>query len=144
MTTVRNILQAKGNQVVSVTPETLVSTALEAMADKNIGALIVTKDGVLAGMFSERDFARKTASKGRSAYDSVVRDLMTSIVFTVGPTQSIDECMAVMTTKRIRHLPVLENQKLIGVVSIGDVVKAVISEKEQLIAQLESYITGAR
>ena len=144
MTTVRNILQAKGNQVVSVMPETTVSAALEAMADRNIGALVVTNDGVLVGMFSERDFARKTASKGRLAYDSVVQDLMTSIVFTVGPTQSIDECMAVMTTKRIRHLPVLEDQKLIGVVSIGDVVKAVILEKEQLIAQLESYITGAR
>ena len=144
MTTVRNILQAKENQVVSVSPETLVSTALEMMAEKNIGALVVTKDGALAGIFSERDFARKTVSKGRLAYDSVVQDLMTSIVFTVAPTQSIDECMAVMTAKRIRHLPVLENQKLIGVVSIGDIVKAVISEKEQLIAQLENYITGAR
>jgi CBS domain-containing protein len=144
MTTVRNVLQAKGNPVISVSPDTMVSTALELMAEKNIGALVVMKDGALAGIFSERDFARKTALKGKLAFDSIVGDLMTSIVFTVAPVQSIDECMAVMTAKRIRHLPVLEDQRLIGVVSIGDVVKAVISEKEHLIAQLENYITGAR
>jgi CBS domain-containing protein len=144
MTTVRNILQAKGNEAISVSPETLVSTALELMADKNIGALVVMKDGTLTGIFSERDFARKTVSHGRAALESTVKELMTSIVFTVTPEQSIDECMSAMTAKRIRHLPVLENQRLIGVVSIGDVVKAVISEKEHLIAQLENYITGAR
>jgi CBS domain-containing protein len=144
MTTVRNILQAKDNQVISVSPETEVSTALELMAERNIGALVVMKDGALSGIFSERDFARAIISKGRTAVDSIVKDLMTSIVFTVTPEQSIEECMAAMTAKRIRHLPVLENQRLIGVISIGDVVKAVISEKEHLITQLENYITGAR
>lgn len=144
MTNVRSILQAKSNQVISVSPETLVSTALELMAEKNVGALVVVKDGVLAGIFSERDFARKIISKGKTALESTVNDLMTSIVFTVTPEQSIEECMAAMTAKRIRHLPVLENHRLIGVISIGDVVKAVISEKEHLIKHLENYITGAR
>jgi CBS domain-containing protein len=144
MTTVRSILQAKGNQVVSVSPETLVSTALELMAEKNIGALVVTKDGALTGIFSERDFARKTVSKGKAALSSTVGELMTSIVFTVTPEQSIEECMAAMTAKRIRHLPVLENHIPIGVISIGDVVKAVISQQEHLIQHLENYITGAR
>jgi CBS domain-containing protein len=144
MTTVRSILQAKGNQVISVSPDTRVSTALELMAEKNIGALVVVKDGALTGIFSERDFARKTVSNGRAALDSTVKELMTSIVFTVTPEQSIEECMAAMTAKRIRHLPVLENQRLIGVISIGDVVKAVISDQEHLIQHLENYITGAR
>ena len=144
MTTVQNILQAKGNQVISVSPETLVSTALELMAEKNVGALVVIKDGALAGIFSERDFARTSVSKGSAALGSIVKDLMTSVVVTVTPQQSIEDCMAAMTAKRVRHLPVLENQILIGVVSIGDVVKAVISEKEHLIKQLENYITGTR
>jgi CBS domain-containing protein len=144
MTTVQSILQAKGSQVISVSPETAVSTALKLMAEKNIGALVVVKDGALAGIFSERDFARKTASRGHAAFDGIVKDFMTSIVFTVAPTQSIEECMAAMTAKRIRHLPVLENQRLVGVISIGDVVKAVISEKEHLITHLANYITGAR
>jgi CBS domain-containing protein len=144
MTTVRSILEAKGHQVISVAPETMVSTALELMADKNVGALVVTKDGSIAGIFSERDFARATVSKGKAALDSTVRDLMTSNVFTVTPEQSIEECMAVMTAKRIRHLPVIENQRLIGVISIGDVVKAVISDQEHLIQHLENYITGSR
>ncbi len=144
MTTVRSILQAKGNQVISVSPGTRVFTALELMAEKNIGALLVVTGGALTGIFSERDFARKTVSNGRAALDSTVKELMTSIVFTVTPEQSIEECMAAMTAKRIRHLPVLENQRLIGVISIGDVVKAVISDQEHLIQHLENYITGAR
>jgi len=144
MTTVRNILQAKGNAVISVSPETKISTAVELLAEKNVGALVVIKDGVLVGMFSERDFARATASRGKAAFDCAVKDLMTSVVFTVTPEQSIEECMAAMTAKRIRHLPVFEDRRLIGVVSIGDVVKAIISEKEHLIQDLENYITGAR
>ena len=144
MTSVRSILQAKGNQVISVTPETLVSTALELMAEKNVGALVVTKDGTLTGIFSERDFARKTVLHGRGALDSTVKELMTSFIFTVTPEQSIEECMSAMTAKRIRHLPVLENDKLIGVISIGDVVKAIISEQGHLIQHLENYISGAR
>lgn len=144
MTTVRSILEAKGNQVISVSPETLVSTALEMMAEKNIGALVVVKDGALAGIFSERDFARKVVSKGKAALDGIVKDFMTSIVFTVTPQQSIEDCMTAMTAKRIRHLPVIDNQRLIGVVSIGDVVKAIISEQGHLIQHLENYISGAR
>jgi CBS domain-containing protein len=114
------------------------------MAEKNVGALVVVKDGALAGIFSERDFARKVVSKGKAALDGIVKDFMTSIVFTVTPEQSIEDCMAAMTAKRIRHLPVLDNQRLTGVVSIGDIVKAVISEKEHLIQHLENYITGSR
>ena len=144
MTTVQSILEAKGNQVISISPETLVSTALELMAEKNIGAMVVVKDGTLVGIFSERDFARKVVSKGKAVLDGIVKDFMTSIVFTVTPEQSIEDCMAAMTAKRIRHLPVLDNQRLTGVVSIGDVVKAIISEKEHLIQHLENYITGAR
>jgi CBS domain-containing protein len=144
MTTVQSILQAKGNQVISISPETLVSTALELMAEKNIGALVVVKDGALAGIFSERDFARKVVSKGKAALDGIVKDFMTSIVFTVTPEQSIEDYMSAMTAKRIRHLPVLDNQRLTGVVSIGDVVKAIISEQGHLIQHLENYISGAR
>jgi len=144
MTTVRSILQAKGHQVVSSSPDTSVSTALELMAEKNIGALVVIKDGVLAGMFSERDIVREVASKGKNALDGVVKDLMTSIVFTVSPDQSIEDCMAAMTAKRIRHLPVLDQQRLVGIISIGDIVKEIVSDKEHLIKHLENYITGTR
>ena len=144
MTTVRNILQSKGTDVLSISPDTKVSTALELMAEKNVGALVVVREGTLAGIFSERDFARKMTAKGIKAYEATVKELMTSIVFTVTPDQSIDECMTAMTGRRIRHLPVLEQERLIGIISIGDVVKAVISDKEQLIEQLKSYITGSR
>lgn len=144
MTTVRNILQTKGPEVWSVEPETPVMNALKIMDEKNIGALIVARGGTLLGILSERDYARKLVLRGKSTNDSRVQDLMTPVVVTVTPDQSMDRCMELMTSKRVRHLPVVENEKLIGLISIGDVVKAVISEKEDLIKHLENYITGAR
>ena len=144
MTTVRNILQSKGPEIWSVEPKTPVMTALKLMDEKNIGALVVARAGSVLGILSERDYARKLVLKGRSSSDATVQDLMTSSVITVTPDQSMDQCMDLMTSKRIRHLPVVENDKLIGLISIGDVVKAVISEKEFLIKQLENYISGAR
>ncbi|TSA22723.1 CBS domain-containing protein [bacterium] len=144
MTTVRNILQTKGPEIWSVEPEIPVMAALKIMDEKNIGALVVARAGSVLGILSERDYARKLVLKGRSSSDATVQDLMTSSVITVTPDQSMDQCMDLMTSKRIRHLPVVENDKLIGLISIGDVVKAVISEKEFLIKQLENYISGAR
>jgi CBS domain-containing protein len=144
MTTVRNILHSKGPEIWSVEPETPVMAALNIMDEKNIGALVVTQGGSVLGILSERDYARKLVLKGRSSSDSTVQDLMTPSVITVTPEHSMDRCMDLMTSKRIRHLPVVENDKLIGLISIGDVVKAVISEKEFLIKQLENYISGAR
>lgn len=144
MTTVRTILQTKGPEVWSVEPEMPVMAALRIMDEKNIGALVVARAGSVLGILSERDYARKLVLKGKSTIEATVHDLMTPAVVTVTPDQSMDRCMELMTNKRIRHLPVVENDKLIGLISIGDVVKAVISEKEFLIKQLENYITGAR
>ena len=144
MTTVRNILEKKGTAAWSVEPETLVFDALTLMAEKNIGALLVTKDNALIGIFSERDYARKVALKGNTSHSAAVKEIMTGNVISVTPDQSIDDCMDIMTLKHIRHLPVLENGKLIGMVSIGDVVKEMVSEREQTIEQLKNYITGAR
>lgn len=144
MTTVRSVLQTKDNTIWSIAPDALVFDALKIMADKNVGALLVTKKEKVVGIFSERDYARKIVLKGESSRTTAVKDVMTSGVLSVQPEQSIDECMALMTNKHIRHLPVLENGKLIGLVSIGDVVKAIISEHEYTIKQLENYITGSR
>ena len=142
MTTVRDILRTKGNQIWSVSPDTTVFDALELMAEKNVGALVVLDGENLVGIFSERDYARKIILKGKASRETSVEEIMTTEVTTVRPGQSVDECMALMTDKRIRHLPVFEEEKLVGLISIGDVVKAVISEREFIIKQLESYITG--
>jgi len=142
MTTVRDILRAKGNQIWWVSLDTTVFSALELMAEKNVGALVVLDGENLAGIFSERDYARKVILKGKASKETSVEEIMTSEVTTVDPGQSVDECMALMTDKRIRHLPVFEEEKLVGLISIGDVVKAVISEREFVIKQLENYITG--
>ena len=144
MTTVRNILQDKGQVVQSASPDMLVIDALRIMAQNNVGALVVVKGEEVVGIFSERDYARKLVLKGKSHENTAVKEIMTAGVITVKPDQSMDDCMALMTSKRIRHLPVVEERKLVGIISIGDVVKAVISEKEHLIKQLENYITGAR
>lgn len=141
-TTVRDILRQKGNQIWWVSPNATVFDALELMAEKNVGALVVLDGENLAGIFSERDYARKVILKGKASKETSVEEIMTSEVTTVRPGQSVDECMALMTDKRIRHLPVLEGEKLVGLISIGDVVKAVISEREFVIKQLENYITG--
>ncbi len=140
MKTVRDVLRTKGNQVWSVTPDTTVYDALKLMADQNIGAVVVAEAGRLVGVLSEREYARQVVLRGRSSKAMPVREIMVSPVAFVGPQQSIEECMALMTEKRVRHLPVLENDVLVGMLSIGDAVKAVIDEKEFLIEQLATYI----
>ena len=140
MKTVRQLLQAKGSQIYAIAPDARVFDALKLMAEREVGALVVTDGGRLAGIISERDYARKVILHGKSSHDIQVRDIMTSKVITVQPGQTVEECMALMTEKRIRHLPVTEGERLIGVLSIGDLVKEVIAEQEQTIKQLESYI----
>jgi CBS domain-containing protein len=144
MTTVGNVLKIKGQEVWSISPHALVYDALKVMAEKNVGALLVMEGRKLVGVFSERDYARKIALKGVSSHTSAVGNIMTSVVVTVGREHSIDECMALMTDKHVRHLPVLQNEEVVGIISIGDVVKAIISEREHTIKQLENYITGSR
>ena len=140
MKSVKQLLQAKGREVYSITPDARVFDALKLMADKDVGALVVQEGGKLAGILSERDYARKVILQGKSSHDITVRDIMTGKVITVGPDQTVEDCMALMTGKRIRHLPVLEGGRLAGLLSIGDLVKEVIAEQEQTIRQLESYI----
>lgn len=140
MKSVRQLLQAKGREVHSITPEARVFDALKLMAEKDVGALVVLEGGRLAGIISERDYARKVILQGKSSHDLTVRDIMTGKVITVSPDQTVEECMALMTGKRIRHLPVTEGGRLAGLLSIGDLVKEVIAEQEQTIRQLESYI----
>jgi CBS domain-containing protein len=142
MILVRDILKEKGNQIWWVSPDSTVYDALTLMAEKNAGALVVLDGEKLAGIFSERDYARKVVLKGKFSKETAVKEIMTSEVTYILLAQSVEECMALMTDKRIRHLPVLEGEKLVGVISIGDVVKAIISDKEFLIHQLEKYITG--
>jgi CBS domain-containing protein len=143
--TIKELLDSKGNQVWSVTPETIVYDALKLMAEKNIGAvLVIDSQEELQGIFSERDYARKVALLGKSSHDITVSSIMTSRVFYVEPGEKINECMAIMTRERIRHVPVIENGELLGLVSIGDVVKSIISNQEFIIEQLEHYITGGR
>ena len=144
MITVRHILEAKGGHIWSVSPDTTVYDALKLMAEKNLGVVLVQKGDKLMGIFSERDYARKIILKGKSSRETAVEEIMTPDVVTVEPKNSIEECMGLMTNKRIRHLPVIESEKIVGVVSIGDIVKAIISEQEYTIKQLENYITGKR
>lgn len=142
MTTARDILDQKGRKVWSIEPGASVYHALEMMSDHHIGALMVTENERLIGVVSERDYARKIALKGKSSRDTTVRDIMTENVFCVTPRARIEECMAVMTDKSVRHLPVLDGEKLDGVISIGDVVKATITHQEFIIEQLEHFISG--
>ena len=140
MKTVSQLLQGKGSNAWSVTPEASVFDALKLMAEKNVGALLVMSDDKLRGILSERDYARKVILLGKSSQEIAVRDIMSDKVVCVGPEQTVDECMALMSGKRIRHLPVLAGGQVIGVLSIGDLVKALIEEQQQTIQQLESYI----
>jgi len=142
MRTLGQILAAKGTQVWSVTPDTSVYDAIALMAEKGIGALPVLESGKLVGIVSERDYTRKVALQGRSSKTTLVREIMTPEVVCVRRDETAQEAMAVMTAKRIRHLPVLEGDEMVGIVSIGDLVKDVISEQEFLIEQLVRYIHG--
>ncbi len=142
MVTVSQILQAKGYDIWSIAPDASVYDALKLMADKEVGALLVVEGEQLAGIISERDYARKVILKGKRSISTPVREIMAAEVFPLHPAQPIEECMALMTDKRVRHLPVCEDDQLIGIVSIGDVVKAIISQQEFMIEQLERYIEG--
>jgi CBS domain-containing protein len=142
MTTVRHILEEKGHQVWSVRPGDKVYDAIKIMADKDVGSLVVLDDGKLVGMVTERHYARNVFLKGRASPQTRVDDIMERHVLCVEPNQSIEECMALMTAKRLRHLPVIEDNKVVGVVSIGDLVKSIISDREFVIEQLERYIRG--
>lgn len=142
MKTVRDILSTKGGEVWRISPDATVFEALQLMAEKNVGALIVADGEEVRGIISERDYARKTILKGKASKETPVREIMTSEVVIVRPDHSIEQCMALMTDKRIRHLPVMENDRLLGIISIGDIVKGIISEQEYIIEQLEGYIKG--
>jgi CBS domain-containing protein len=138
--TVQHILDGKGKDVWSVTPENSVYDALRMMADKGVGALLVIEGDKLVGIFSERDYARKIILQGKSSKESKVKEIMTSKVITVHPQQTVHECMELMTNQRVRHLPVVVDDKVLGVISIGDVVRTVIFEQRQKIKDLESKL----
>jgi CBS domain-containing protein len=140
MTSVADLLHQKGRQVWAVAPDQTVLDALRLMAEKEVGALLVTSGDDVVGIVSERDYARKIVLKGKSSETTPIREVMSAEVTAVSPRQSVEECMAVMTAKRIRHLPVIEEGKLVGIVSIGDLVKAVIEDQQFTIQQLEHYI----
>lgn len=142
MITVRQILDRKGRDVWTVSPGAKVFDALKLMADKGIGAVVAVAGERVAGILSERDYARKIALLDRESRDTTVAEIMTSQIYVVHPETTADECMALMTDKHIRHLPVMENERLAGMVSIGDIVKAIISEQTFTIANLENYIMG--
>jgi CBS domain-containing protein len=142
MTTVRDVLDRKGRQIYSVNPGDSVFRALEIMSDNRVGALMVVDDDKLVGVVSERDYARKIALQGKSSRDTSVADIMTKNVYCIRPGARIEDCMALMTEKSVRHLPVIDEDRLDGVISIGDVVKATITHQEFIIDQLEHFISG--
>ena len=144
MRSVKDILQEKGTQVYAVSPDAKVYEALQIMADKNVGALMVIENETAVGLISERDYARKIVLKGKLSRDVPVREIMTAEMVRIGPHADVEECMELMTDKRVRPLPVFENDRLLGIISIGDIVKAIIEHKEEIIEQLENYIKGKR
>ena len=143
MTTIAQLLNSKGNQIWSVEPKATIFEALEIMSEKEIGALLVMEDGKLTGIFSERDYARKVILKGKSSKETLVGELMNKKVFYIESQKTINDCMVMMTAKRIRHVPVIEDNQMVGIVTIGDVVNQIISEQEVTINHLENYITGS-
>ena len=140
--TIASILKSKGTEIWSIAPEATVYDAIAMMAEKAVGALLVIAEGKLGGIVSERDYARKVILQGRSSRDTRVQEIMTSSLITVTPEQTIDECMRIITHHRIRHLPILDKDRLVGVVSIGDLVNAIISSQAHTIDQLHTYIAG--
>lgn len=142
MASVKQLLEAKGHDVWSISPDASVYEAIKMMADKEIGALVVKRGDTLVGVLSERDYARKVVLQGRSSMDTKISEIMTSRVAYAKPEQSVEECMAMMTDKRVRHLPVMDGEKVLGLISIGDLVKAIIEEQQHTIRQLEQYISG--
>ena len=142
MATVRQILDAKGHDVATVGPDDTVYDAIKKMADKNIGSLVVVDGEKIVGIITERDYARNVILKGKTSPNTLVKDIMSTRVICAWPDQSVEECMAVMTEKAVRHLPVLENKSLVGLVSIGDLVKSIIGDQKFIIEQLERYIGG--
>ncbi|MGW8313641.1 MAG: CBS domain-containing protein [Desulfuromonadales bacterium] len=140
--TIRDVLKSKGDTVVSIHPEATVYSALELMAAKNVGALLVMRDQQVVGILSERDYARKVILEGRSSLNTAVEKIMSSKVLYVTPSMSVEEGLAVMSDKRCRHLPVVQDKELVGMVSIGDLVKAQVADKNFMISQLEHYILG--
>ncbi|MBZ0072892.1 MAG: CBS domain-containing protein [Thiohalobacteraceae bacterium] len=142
MSTVRQVLEGKGFEVATVTPDVSVYDAIAVMVEKNIGSLVVLDGNHIVGMLSERDYVRKVALKGRMSKQTQVREIMTVQVPYASPDQTVEECMAVLTDQRVRHLPVMENGRLIGIISIGDLIKAIIDEHKFIVNQLIHYITG--
>ena len=142
MSNVREILKTKGDKIWSVSPQTTVNATIKLMSEKNVGAVLVLEGKKIVGIFSERDFTRHSAIGGLRLDEVLVRDIMTSRILFVSPDQTTEECMSLMTTKRIRHLPVIENDELVGLISIGDVVIKIIEDQKFSITQLERYVTG--
>ncbi len=142
MATVKQLLDQKGHEVLSIGPDDSVYDAIKKMADNDVGSLVVTEGEKLVGIITERHYARNVFLKGKSSPETTVREIMSTHVVCARPEQSVEECMAVMTDKAVRHLPVLEKKQLIGVVSIGDLVKNIISDQKFVIEQLEHYITS--
>jgi CBS domain-containing protein len=140
MITIRHLLDTKGSEVWSISPNATVFEAIELLAEKDIGAVLVMDGDKLLGIMSERDYARRLILKGRMSQDTEVNVIMTSEVHTLGPDNTLDDCMALMTQKHVRHIPIMENDNVIGVISIGDAVNATIANQEFLIQQLEKYI----
>lgn len=138
----KQLLELKGDNVITIDPNSSVYDAIKIMADKHIGALPVMEDNNLVGIITERDYARNVILKGKSSKITPVKEIMTSNVLCAKPNHSLEECMALMTDKRVRHLPVIDNGKMIGIISIGDLVKSIISEQKFMIEQLEHYISG--
>ena len=142
MQTIKQLLESKGSNILTTGPDSSVYEAIKTMADHHVGSLLVMENDNLAGIITERDYSRKVILKGKSSKDTPVKDIMATNVLCVQPEKTVEECMALMTDKRVRHLPVIEGDKVVGIISIGDLVKAIISEQKFMIEQLEHYISG--